>query len=705
MSVESEKPENFRNEENPEQSPKSERPERPERREMVMREEAPPNKSMVDQFGRDLTALAKEGKLDAVIGREEEIERVTQILSRRKKNNPVLIGEAGVGKTAIVEGLALKIVNNDVPPVLENKRIIALDVASLVAGTMFRGQFEERITAIINEVQNDKSIILFIDEIHTLVGAGGAGGSLDASNIMKPALARGEFQCIGATTLNEFRESIEKDGALDRRFQKVIVNPPSAEETVTILLKTKDQYEQHHNVRFTEEAIRLCVKMADRYITDRFFPDKALDIIDEVGSRVRIKTKKTTSPELNDMLMKHNDIVAEKVFHVSNKEFERAAEFHKVQKVLEDNIRALQEELAETQKAQIPIIDEKSVAEVVAMMTGIPVNEITEDETKKLLSMEGDLKKQVIGQDEAVENVARAIRRARVGLKDPNRPIGSFLFMGSTGVGKTELTKALARQMFATEDALIRIDMSEYMEKHSVSKLIGAPPGYVGYNEGGQLTEKVRRKPFSIVLFDEVEKAHPDVFNTLLQVLDDGHLTDGNGRKVDFKNTIIIMTSNVGVRDVKVANKIGFTENPEEEKFQTMKTTIEESMRMFFSPEFLNRIDATIVFKQLEKKHMFTIIENQLVSLVKRLEDRNINIELTDKAKDFLVENGFDQKYGARPLKRTLQRFIEDQLAEEILKETIVENSNVIVDVVDGEITFISTHNTSQPEPEFALST
>lgn len=704
MSVESDKPENFRNEESSESSERKERMERPERRERPVREE-PPQKSIVDQFGKDLTNLAKEGKLDAVIGREEEIERVTQILSRKKKNNPVLIGEAGVGKTAIVEGIALKIANNEVPSVLSGKRVVVLDVSSLVAGTMFRGQFEERMKAIIDEVEKDKNIILFIDEIHTLVGAGGAGGSLDASNILKPSLARGDFQCIGATTLNEFRESIEKDGALDRRFQKVMVEPPSVEETITILLKTKEQYEQHHQVRFTEEAIRLCVKMADRYITDRFFPDKAFDIIDEVGSRVRIKTAKPSSQELTDMLKKHRDIVEEKEFYVANKEFERAAELLKIQKVLEDNIKALQEELAETQKAEIPTIDEKSVAEVVAMMTGIPVNEITEDETKKLLSMEDDLKKQVIGQDEAVENVVRAIRRARVGLKDPNRPIGSFLFMGSTGVGKTELTKALARQMFASEDSLIRIDMSEYMEKHSVSKLIGAPPGYIGYNEGGQLTEKVRRKPFSIVLFDEVEKAHPDVFNTLLQVLDDGHLTDGSGRKVDFKNTVIIMTSNVGVRDVKVANKIGFSENPEEEKFQSMKTTIEESMRMFFSPEFINRIDATIVFKQLEKQHMHKIIENQLASLVRRLEDRNITLELTEKAKDFLVENGFDQKYGARPLKRTLQRFIEDQLAEEMLKETIVSNSKVVVDVKSGEIVFKSTVKKSKQTAELVLST
>jgi ATP-dependent Clp protease ATP-binding subunit ClpC len=651
----------------------------------------PPKNSIIDKFGRDLTALARDGKLDVVIGRDEEIERVAQILSRRKKNNPVLIGEPGVGKTAIIEGLAKLIIENKVPSTLSGKRVVALDLAGLVAGTAFRGQFEERINGLIQELEKEKDVILFIDEIHTLIGAGAGNGSLDASNILKPALARGEFQCVGATTLNEFRQSIEKDGALDRRFQKVIVNPPSAEETITILMKSKEQYEKHHNVKFTDEAIELCVKMADRYITDRFFPDKALDIIDEVGSRVRIKNS-GESQEILDMLEKHRSITKEKQKCVSASKFEEASDYLRIQKLLEKNIEQLKEEWKATEQERVCVVDEHSVAQVVSMMTGVPVSEVTADESKKLLTMEEDLKQQVIGQDEAVETVVRAIRRARVGLKDPKRPIGSFLFMGSTGVGKTELTKALARQLFNSEDALIRIDMSEFMEKHSVSKLIGAPPGYVGYGEGGQLTEKVRRKPFSIVLFDEVEKAHPEVFNTLLQVLDDGHLTDGNGRKVDFKNTVIIMTSNVGVREVKQTNRIGFSENVEEEKFQSMKGTIEESMRAFFSPEFLNRIDSTIVFKQLQKENMHKIIEIQLSNLLSRLEDKHITLELSEEAKDLIVNQGFDQKYGARPLKRVLQRLIEDKLAEEMLKETIGENSNVIVSVNDNkELVFKTT--------------
>jgi ATP-dependent Clp protease ATP-binding subunit ClpC len=640
----------------------------------------------LDNFGKDLTALAKAGSLDRVIGREEEVNRVSEILSRRKKNNPVLLGEAGVGKTAIVEGLAIKIVENDVPSNLKDKRIVSLDITTMIAGTKYRGEFEERMTKLLQELEGNNNVILFIDELHMIVGAGGGENALEASNILKPALARGVIQCIGATTLDEYRQHIEKDKALDRRFQKVSVEAPSAEETLEILKKSKGSYEKHHGVRFTDEALELAVKMADRYITDRFFPDKAFDVLDEAGAKTNIAKRNSEDNEIPEGIMNMRKLL---MLTITEKQTCMSKNDHVEVNIHTDNERKLMFLIEEEMKAwkaeksqNAPLVTADDISAVVSRMTGIPVSRVAEDESQKLLNMEAELKREVIGQDEAIEKICRSVRRARVGLKDPKRPIGSFLFMGSTGVGKTELTKALARLMFDSEDALIRIDMSEYMEKHSVSKLAGAPPGYVGYSEGGQLTEKVRRKPFSIVLFDEVEKAHPEVFNMLLQVLDDGHMTDGLGRKVDFKNTIIIMTSNVGVREVRVGGggRIGFSEDPIETQYQTMKISIEESMRAIFSPEFLNRIDEHIVFRQLEKTEMHRIIDIQVESLVKRLQGLEIALELTSDAKDFLVEVGSDVKNGARPLKRAIQRFVEDTLAEEILKGTIKKSSKVVVD-------------------------
>lgn len=651
------------------------------RKKLILSKNASPSNSLIDQFGKDLSKLASEGQLDAVIGREKEIERVAQILSRKKKNNPVLIGEPGVGKTAIVEGIAMRINEGKVSPNLLGKRIVTLNLTSLVAGTKFRGDFEERINGILKELENDKNIILFVDEIHTLVGAGNASGSMDASNIMKPALANGTIQCIGATTLNEYRQSIEKDGALERRFQKVMVEQPSIDETFEIIMKAKVNYETFHNVSFTDDAIKTCIKMADRYITDRFFPDKAFDIIDEVGSRVSINRLHEKPQEIIDFEEKLKEVEKDKNVAVKMSDFEQAAVLRDIEKGLRSNLEFAKEQYNNAIKSQPIIVNDTDIAEVISNMTGIPVKKVSEDESKKLLTIADELKTKVIGQDEAVEKVARAIRRARVGLKDPKRPIGSFLFLGSTGIGKTELTKALARQLFDTEDALIRVDMSEYMEKHSVSKLVGAPPGYIGYDEGGQLTEKVRRKPFSIVLFDEVEKAHPEVFNMLLQVLDDGHLTDANGRKVDFKNTIIIMTSNIGVKEIKVGNKIGFNEDFAEAKQNAVKETIEEAMRSFFTPEFLNRIDETIVFQTLQKEHLFKIIDTQIINLAQRLETMNITMTLTDEAKSFIIDKGYDQKYGARPLKRAMQRFLEDTLSEEILKGIIQPGMSVVASI------------------------
>jgi len=629
---------------------------------------------VLDNFGRDLTKLAVEGKLDPVIGREKEIERVAQVLSRRKKNNPVLIGEPGVGKTAIIEGLAIRIIDKKVSRVLFDKRIVTLDLAALVAGTKYRGQFEERMKAVMSELEKAKDVILFIDELHTIVGAGGASGSLDASNMFKPALARGDIQCIGATTLDEYRQFIEKDGALDRRFQKILVEPPTAEETIQILTNVRDRYEKHHGVRFTDESVRACVMMADRYITDRFLPDKALDVMDEAGARVHLAHIHVPK-EVLELEAKIEEVRLQKNQVVKSQNFEEAARLRDLEKQHLTELEQVKEQWESNATDVAYDVTEEDVADVIAMMTGIPVNRIAEGETAKLLKMADELKSQVIGQDEAVEHLAKAIRRARAGLKDPSRPIGSFMFLGPTGVGKTELAKALARYMFDSEDALIRIDMSEYMEKFSVSRLVGAPPGYVGYEEGGQLTEKVRRKPYSIVLLDEIEKAHPDVFNILLQVFDDGQLTDGLGRRIDFKNTIIIMTSNVGMRDVKAGGKIGFTSDAAADDYQNMKSTVEETMKRLFNPEFLNRIDEYVIFQTLKKEHMVRIIDLQLKSLVKRLSTRNITLDVAKSAKEFLAEKGFDEKYGARPLRRTIQRLVEDPIAEDMLRGGFTDGS------------------------------
>ena len=654
---------------------------------------------VLDNFGRDLTKLANEGKLDPVIGREKEIERVAQVLSRRKKNNPVLIGEPGVGKTAIVEGLALKIMEKKVSRVLFDKRIVTLDLASLVAGTKYRGQFEERMKAVMNELEKAKDVILFIDELHTIVGAGGASGSLDASNMFKPALARGEIQCIGATTLDEYRQYIEKDGALDRRFQKVTVDPPTPEQTIQIINNVKDRYEAHHGVKYSDEAVKACVKLAERYITDRHLPDKALDVLDEAGARVHLANINVPT-SITDIEQKIEEARQQKNSVVKAQNFEEAARLRDLEKRLQQELETAKEEWENSAGKSLFTVSEEDIADIVAMMTGIPVNKIAEGESQKLLKMAEELKGKIIGQDEAVEQLAKAIRRARAGLKDPNRPIGSFMFMGPTGVGKTELAKVLAKYMFDSEDALIRVDMSEYMEKFAVSRLVGAPPGYVGYEEGGQLTEKVRRKPYSIVLLDEIEKAHPDVFNILLQVFDDGILTDGLGRKIDFKNTVIIMTSNVGVRDIKAGGSIGFSDKSPDGQYDQMKSTIEESMRRMFNPEFLNRIDDYIVFKQLKKEHIHAIIDIQLEKLLKRMQSMNIELVLSPEAKDFLVDKGYDEKYGARPLRRALQKYLEDPLAEELLKSVVKEDTLVEVDFSTQlqELTF-----SVLPKPKLAL--
>jgi len=644
---------------------------------------------VLDNFGRDLTKLAAEEKLDPVIGREKEIERVAQILARRKKNNPVLIGEPGVGKTAIAEGLALRIVQRKVSRILYDKRIVTLDLAALVAGTKYRGQFEERMKAVMNELEKAKDVILFIDELHTIVGAGGASGSLDASNMFKPALARGDIQCIGATTLDEYRQYIEKDGALDRRFQKIMVDPPSVEETVQILRNVKGKYEEHHNVRYSDEAITACVYLSERYITDRFLPDKALDVLDEVGSRVHLGSI-VVPKHILDLEGKIEEVKVEKNQVVKSQNFEEAARLRDLEKKYQGDLENAKEEWESTAEERVVDVAEEDVAQVVGMMTGIPVTKIAEEESQKLMKMAETLKKEVVGQDQAIEQLARAIRRARAGLKDPNRPIGSFLFLGPTGVGKTELVKALARYLFDSEDALVRVDMSEYMEKFSVSRLVGAPPGYVGYEEGGQLTEKVRRKPYSVVLLDEIEKAHPDVFNILLQVLDDGILTDSLGRRVDFKNTIIVMTSNTGVRDLKPGGALGFTLAAEQDRYGEMKSTIEESVRRLFNPEFLNRLDDMIVFRQLSRENINEIIDIQMRKLLTRLTSMNITLHLEESARQFLSERGYDEKYGARPLRRAIQKYVEDELAEAMLMRTFAEGSIVTVTHTPGadQLTF-----------------
>lgn len=637
---------------------------------------------VLDNFGRDLTILAEEGKLDPVVGREKEIQRVSQILSRRKKNNPLLIGEPGVGKSAIAEGLALRIVKKQVSRILFNKRVVTLDLASLVAGTKYRGQFEERMKAVMNELEKNDDIILFIDEIHTIVGAGGATGSLDASNMFKPALARGEIQCIGATTLDEYRQYIEKDGALERRFQKVIVEPTSVEETIQILNNIKGKYEEHHNVDYTPEAIEACVKLTNRYMTDRFLPDKAIDALDEAGSRVHITNLQVPEQILD--LEKQLDAVREtKNTVVKKQKYEEAAKLRDDEKRLEKELSNAQLKWEEESKLHREVVTEDNVADVVSMMTGIPVNKIAQTESNKLAKLPELLQGKVIGQDEAVEKVVKAIQRNRAGLKDPNKPIGSFIFLGQTGVGKTQLAKVLARELFDSEDALIRIDMSEYMEKFAISRLIGAPPGYVGYEEGGQLTEKIRRKPYAVVLLDEIEKAHPDVFNMLLQVLDDGYLTDSLGRKIDFRNTIIIMTSNIGARRLKdFGQGVGFgTSARASQADDNARSVIENALKKAFAPEFLNRIDDVVMFNALEKEHIDKIIDIELKQLFNRIKDLGYTLKLSKKAKDYIAEKGFDKQYGARPLKRAIQKYVEDALAEEIINSKISEGDVIVMDL------------------------
>jgi len=636
---------------------------------------------VLDNFGRDLTKMAEDDKLDPIIGREKEIERVAQILSRRKKNNPILIGEPGVGKTAIAEGLALRIVQKKVSRVLFNKRVVTLDLASLVAGTKYRGQFEERMKAVMNELEKSPNVILFIDELHTIVGAGGASGSLDASNMFKPALARGEIQCIGATTLDEYRQYIEKDGALARRFQMVMVDATSPEETIQILNNIKDKYEDHHNVNYTDAAIDACVKLSDRYISDRFLPDKAIDILDEAGARVHINNIHVPE-EILKLEAEVENIKTEKNRVVKSQKYEEAAQLRDKEKKLLEQLEVAKVKWEEDSKSKRYTVDEEHVAEVIAMMTGIPAKRIAQNEGAKLLNMNNELAGKVIGQDEAIKKLTKAIQRTRVGLKDPKKPIGSFIFLGPTGVGKTELAKMLASYLFDKDDSLIRIDMSEYMEKFSVSRLVGAPPGYVGYEEGGQLTEKVRRKPYSVVLLDEIEKAHPDVFNILLQVLDDGILTDGLGRRVDFRNTIIIMTSNIGVRDLKdFGAGIGFANKAKNDNMDdVVKSTIQSALKKAFSPEFLNRLDDVVVFNSLNKDHLFKIIDISLNKLFSRITDLGYQIELTEKAKEFLAEKGYDQQYGARPLNRAIQKYLEDAIAEEILKGDLSEGDVITAD-------------------------
>ena len=640
---------------------------------------------VLDNFGRDITKMAEAGTLDPIVGRETEIERVSQILSRRKKNNPILIGEPGVGKTAIVEGLALRIVQRKVSRVLFDKRVISLDLAALVAGTKYRGQFEERMKAIMNELEKNRDVILFIDEIHTIVGAGGASGSLDASNIFKPALARGELQCIGASTLDEYRQFIEKDGALDRRFQKVLIEPPSVDETIQILTNIKSKYEDFHNVIYDDEAIEACVKLSDRYMTDRLLPDKAIDVLDEVGARVHLKNINVPQ-SIVELEKQIEEVKNEKNKVVKSQRFEEAASLRDKEKRLGEELEKAKAIWEEDSKNKRYPINEENIAEVISMMTGIPVKRMVQAETEKLRRMADDMKGMVIGQEDAISKVTKAIQRNRVGLKDPKKPIGSFIFLGPTGVGKTELARSLARYMFDSEDALIRIDMSEYMEKFTVSRLIGAPPGYVGYEEGGQLTEKVRRKPYSVILLDEIEKAHPDIYNILLQVLDDGQLTDGLGRKIDFKNSMIIMTSNIGVRQLKeFGDGVGFaTANRMQNQDDNNKAVIEKALKKTFSPEFLNRIDDVVIFNSLTKENIFDIIDIVMKGVYKRLTNLGFSLEITAEAKDFIAEKGYDVQFGARPLHRAIQKYLEDPLAEEILNLN-VKSGDVLIANLDKE--------------------
>ncbi|MCF8295652.1 MAG: ATP-dependent Clp protease ATP-binding subunit [Bacteroidales bacterium] len=637
---------------------------------------------VLDNFGIDITKAARDKRLDPIVGRDMEIERLAQILSRRKKNNPVLIGEPGVGKSAIAEGLALRIIEKKVSRVLFDKRVVSLDLASIVAGTKYRGQFEERMKAILNELSKTTNVILFIDEIHTIVGAGGATGSLDAANMLKPALARGEIQCIGATTLDEYRQHIEKDGALERRFQKVMVDPTSADETIEILNNIKEKYEDHHNVTYTPEAIQACVKLTQRYISDRHLPDKAIDALDESGSRVHISNIKVPK-RIEELEKQITEAQQNKVAAVKSQNFEKAASFRDFEKQLQNDLENEQKKWEKDLKDHREIVDEEKVAEVVAMMTGVPVQRIAQAEGSRLLSLAEEIRKKVIGQDEAINKIVKSIQRNRAGLKDPNRPIGSFIFLGPTGVGKTQLAKILAEQLFDSKEALIRVDMSEYMEKFSVSRLVGAPPGYVGYEEGGQLTEKVRRKPYSIILLDEIEKAHPDVFHLLLQVLDEGQLTDSLGRRVDFKNSIIIMTSNIGTKQLKDFGKgIGFSSKAQDDlDDEYAKSVIQKALKNAFAPEFLNRIDDVVTFNTLKREHIHQIIDIELVGLYKRVSDMGFELKLTDKAKDFIAEKGYDIQFGARPLRRAIQKYLEDKMAEIIIRANLVQGTIIQVDL------------------------
>ncbi len=641
---------------------------------------APSDTPVLDNFGTDITRAAMENRLDPIVGREKEIERIAQILSRRKKNNPVLIGDPGVGKSAIVDGLALRIIQKKVSRALFDKRVIALDMASIVAGTKYRGQFEERIKAILNELSKNPNIILFIDEIHTIVGAGGAAGSLDAANMLKPALARGEIQCIGATTLDEYRKNIEKDGALERRFQKVIVDPTTAEETLEILKNIKERYEDHHNVRYTDDALDACVKLTDRYVTDRTFPDKAIDALDEAGARVHISNI-VIPKAIEQMEAELKEVEQMKTDAVKAQKYELAASYRDKQRQLLLALEAEEERWQKEIKEKPEIVDEDKVAEVVAMISGVPVQRIAQAEGERLIEMKNELKRQVIGQNDAVDKIVKAIQRNRVGLKDPNKPIGTFMFLGPTGVGKTHLAKKLAEYLFDSSQNLIRIDMSEYMEKFNVSRLVGAPPGYVGYEEGGQLTEKVRRRPYSVVLLDEIEKAHPDVFNILLQILDEGHITDSLGRKIDFKNTILIMTSNIGTRQLKDFGRgIGFNTNSDVTDAEYSRSIIQKALNKAFAPEFLNRVDDIVMFDQLSKESIYKIIDLELKGLYKRISDLGYNVTLTEAAKEFIADKGYDVQFGARPLKRAIQKYVEDEMAEMILRTGIKEGETVLVD-------------------------
>ncbi|MBI4641428.1 MAG: ATP-dependent Clp protease ATP-binding subunit [Candidatus Tectomicrobia bacterium] len=643
----------------------------------------------LDEFGRDLTELALEGKLDPVIGRYDEIERIIQILSRRTKNNPVLIGEPGVGKTAIVEGLAQKIIDKEVPQILYNKRVINLDLGALVAGTKYRGQFEARMKTIMKEIKQAENIILFIDELHTLVGAGAAEGSVDASNMLKPALSRGEVQVIGATTLDEYRRYIEKNGALERRFQPIIVKPPTVDETIQILRGLKDKYEIHHRAKITDESLIAAAKLSDRYVSDRFLPDKAIDVMDEAGSRARLQ-KVTLPPEIRNLQKKIEEIVREKKEKIENQEFEKAVKLRDEEEELRRRVEILKKEWEGSQGEGDPIVTDDDIAYVVSKMTGVPVSKLEKQESEKLLYMEEELHKRIAGQDQAIEVVSKAVRRSRAGLKDLNSPIGSFIFLGPSGVGKTELARALAEFLFGDEDSLIRVDMSEYMERFNVSRLVGAPPGYVGYEEGGQLTEQVRRKPFSVVLLDEIEKAHPDVFNILLQVMDEGRLTDSYGRVIDFKNVVLIMTSNISARTIEKNTALGFQKSGEVNALERMKENIHSELKRVFNPEFLNRVDETVVFHPLDIEHMVKIVNIQLDNLNKQLQEKGLTLETDDEVKEWLAKEGFDPSYGARPLKRTIQRHVQDALSEEILKGRFDDGGTIRVRLEEGKLVFES---------------